>query len=258
MKIKQIIGAILMVVMTILGVVLSILISLSIILNSNTILKAVNNTNYLEKSKEAAKDVFLNYLPEDKVEEILTNISVKADIKTLIEAIDTNSIKDIAKVETDEVKGKIIAVLGDEITEDIKDSFATKVSNEYIKTIFPVTEFSVLGKFVVTYISKIITVAVAILVIITVIYIYLACGKKTYKWAIIAIYNIIILSIIFVIALNVLDGIAIGNKNVTLVILELINLFRLNVVYISIVWFVIVIISNYIAYFRKRKHKSNK
>lgn len=258
MKARQIIGAILMVILTIAGIVLSFGIAITSKLNSEGILKSMIKTGYLAKSEDKAYHVLCNYLAEDKVEKILEEISVKSQIREIAEAFDNNTVAEVADSMKQEVEEQIISVIDKNIPEETKKSFVNVVSTSYIKTIFPVTELDLLSGIYKTYSTKILFAIIILALICVVIYIYLALGKKTYKWAIIAMYNVIILNIILVIALGALNGIVIGDTMTTQVILYILGSVKTTVLLICLIILLIAIVSNYIAYFKKRKHSSKR
>lgn len=254
MKLKEIIGAILMVILTISGIILSFGISANCVLSSEGILNAMIQEDYLEKSEQESKTVLGHYMTAEKAEEILKNVSTKSAIRQITEAFDSNTVEKIASDVKTEMKQAVINTLEQDISQDTKEKFATVVSDAYIKSIFPVTEFNILSGIYKTYGSKLVLMLVIIAIISVTIYIYLATGKKTYKWAIIAMYNIIILNVILVLILGTLNGIVIGNERTTAVVISMLNKIKMNVLIATIITFAIAVISNYIAYFRKRKH----
>lgn len=254
MKIKDIIGAICMVVLTISGIVLSFGLGIKSVLSSNGILSIMIKTEYLEKSEKEVNEVLKNYMSAEKAEEILENISTKAAIRQIIEAFDSNNVEQVANDVKLDMKEVVLNSIQDNSSQDIKDNYATVVSDAYIKSIFPVTEFDMLSNIYSKLNSKLNIALVIISIVFITIYIYLATGKKTYKWAIVALYNVIILNIILLIVLGIFNGIVIGNERTTNVIMGMLNKIKINVVIATIIVFIIVVVSNYIAYFKKRKH----
>ena len=138
MKIKHIIGAILMVLLTVLGIVLSYGVSVTKVLSSNGIMKSMIDTDYLTRSEEAAKNVLLNYMDQEKAEEILNNVSVKSGIREIAAAFDNNTINEATEKVKETLKEQVIASLDKDIEVNTKESFAMLVSDAYIKAIFPV------------------------------------------------------------------------------------------------------------------------
>jgi len=254
MKLKDIIGTILMVVLTISGIVLSFGVAINGVLSSDGILDSMITSEYLNMSENESKTVLSHYMSTDKAEEILKNVSVKSGIRQIAEAFDNNTVEQVANTVKQEMKEQVIESLDEDIAESTKDNYATVVSNAYIKSIFPVTELSTLSGIYKTYGSKLVMALVILSVISAGIYIYLATGKKTYKWAIIALYNVIILNIIIVFVLGILDGIVIGNERTTAVITNMLSKIKINALLATAIVLVIAVISNYIAYFKKRKH----
>lgn len=254
MKLKEIIGAILMIVLTISGIILSFGLAINSVLSSDGILASMLKVDYLEKSEDEAETVLGHYMSSEKAEQILEQVSAKAGIRQIAEAFNSNTVEQVAGNVKDEMKQAVLESLDENIASDTKDKFATVVSDAYIKSIFPVTEFNTLSGIYKTYSSKLVLALVIVAIVSVGIYIYLATGKKTYKWAIIAIYNVIILNIILVVVLGVLNGIVIGNERTTAVIISMLNKIKMNVAIATIITFAIAIVSNYIAYFRKRKH----
>jgi len=254
MKLRDVIGVGLMIVLTISGIILSFGLALNQVLNSDGILICMIEANYLNDSEEEAKKVFENYMTEEKAKQVLENISVKSHIRQIAEAFDNNTVEQVASTVKEEMKEQVIESLDEDIAESTKDNYATVVSNAYIKSIFPVTELSTLSGIYKTYGSKLVMALVILSVISAGIYIYLATGKKTYKWAIIALYNVIILNIIIVFVLGILDGIVIGNERTTAVITNMLSKIKINALLATAIVLVIAVISNYIAYFKKRKH----
>ncbi len=254
MKLKDIIGVIFMIVLTISGIVLSFGIAISNVLSSDGILACMIKSDYLNKSEQEAKTVLSHYMSDEKAQEILANVSVKAGVRQITESFDNNTVDQVSNDVKTEMKEEIINSLDKNIASDTKNAFATVVSDAYIKSIVPVTELSTLSSIYKTYGSKLVLALVIVAVVTVGIYIYLATGKKTYKWAIIALYNVIILNIILVLVLGILNGIVIGNERTTAVIITMLNQIKINVVVATIITFVIAVVSNYIAYFRKRKY----
>lgn len=254
MKIKDIIGALCMVILTISGIVLSFGLGIKCVLSSNGILSVIIKSEYLEKSEKAANEVLKNYMSAEKAEEILENISTKAAIRQITEAFNSNNVKQVANDVKLDMKEAVLNSIEDNSSQDVKNNFATVVSDAYIKSIFPVTEFELLSNIYSKLSSKLNMALVIISIVFIAIYIYLATGKKTYKWAIVALYNVIILNIILLLVIEMFNGIVIGNERTTNVIVGMVNKIKINIVISTIISFVIAVISNYIAYFKKRKH----
>lgn len=254
MKLKDIIGAICMVLLTISGLVLSFGLAINSVISSDGILSIMIEKEYLEKSETEAKTVLTHYMSEEKAQEILENISTKSHIRQITAAFDSNSVEQVAAGVKNEIKQSVLNSIQDNSTSDSKETFATVVSDAYIKSIFPVTEFNLLSNLYSKLNSKLNLAIVMTSIIAVVIYIYIATGKKTYKWAIIALYNIVILNIVALIIMGIFDGIVIGNERTTDVIIGMIDKVKLNVIVATIITFALSIISNYIAYFKKRKH----
>ncbi|MBQ8043333.1 MAG: hypothetical protein IJ272_04190 [Clostridia bacterium] len=254
MKLKEIIGAIFMIVLTISGIILSFGVAINGVLSSDGILASMIQTDYLDKSEQQAKTVLSHYMSQEKAKEILENVSVKASVRQIADSFDNNTVEQVANNVKQEMKQAVLESLDENIASDTKEQFATVVSDAYIKSIFPVTELSTLSGIYKTYSSKLVLALVIIAIVSIGIYIYLATGKKTYKWAIIALYNVIILNIILLVVLGVLNGIVIGNERTTAVIISMLDKIKINVLIATLITFVIAVISNYIAYFRKKKH----
>lgn len=254
MKIKDIIGAICMVVLTLSGILLSFGIAINSVLSSEGILNIMIKSEYLEKSEDEATNILKNYMSAEKAEKILKNISTRAAIRQITEAFDSNNVEQVANSVKIDMKQAVINSIEDNTSNDTKEKYATVVSDAYIKSIFPVTEFNLLSNIYSKLSSKLNLALIITAIVVIVIYIYLATGKKTYKWAIIALYNIIILNIILLIMLGMFNGIVIGNERTTTVVMGMLNKIKINVIISTIVTFGIAVISNYIAYFKKRKH----
>lgn len=254
MKVREIIGAILMVVLTLSGVVLACISSLALVLDSENIIYIMDKTNYIEKVEQEERSILLNYLPKEKVDELLDNVSVTSNIIKMVKTFETNNITEVSNEIKENFKNRLINVLDEDIANDTKSSFATTVSNAYIKAIFPITEFGLLSSIYVKY-NTVLTYAIATLTVLVLgIYIYLALGKKTYKWAIIALYNVIIFSLIITFVMATFNNIFIGNERVTALVLGVITNIRNNILIAVLIILLIAIFSNYMAYFRKRRH----
>lgn len=254
MKLKNVIGTICMIVLTISGMLLSFGLAINSVFDSDGILNIMLDTQYLEKSEKEAKTVLAHYMSNKKADEVLEKISTKSSIRQMTEAFDSNNVEQVANSVKMDMKQAVLNSLEDNASTDTKDKFATVVSDAYIKSIFPVTEFNLLSNIYSKLSSKLNLALVIIGIVFIAIYIYLATGKKTYKWAIIALYNVIILNIIMILALGIFNGIVIGNERTTAVIVGMLNRIKINVVIATIITFAVSVISNYIAYFRKRKH----
>lgn len=254
MKIKEFLGVILMIVLTICGIILSFGIGISNVLSSDGILDCMIQTEYLDKSELESKNVLGHYMANEKVEQVLDSVAVKSHIKQMTESFNNNTIEEISNSVKDEIKQAVINSLDENATSNTKEQFAEVVSNAYIKSIFPVTEFKTLSSLYNAYSSKISLALIIVAVISIGSYIYLATGKKMYKWAIIALYNVIILNIILVIAMGIFNGIVIGNERTTAVIINMLSKIKINVLIATGITFGVAVISNYIAYFRTRKH----
>ena len=254
MKAKHIIGAILMVILTLTGIVLSFGTAIIQVLSADGIMQSMVKVDYLSASEQEARNVLLNYLEPEKADTVLSEISVKSDIREIATAFDNNSVTEVAEEVKRNIKKQIIEILDKDIPDATKESFATVVSDSYIKVIFPVKEFNMLSSIYETYSTKLVFAIIILAVICIVIYIFLALGKKTYKWAIIAMYNIIILNIILILVLGIFNGIVIGNERTTAVIANILFTIKINVTIVTIIILIITVISNYIAYFSKRKH----
>lgn len=251
MQIKQIIGAILMIILTISGVVLGVLISINI--DSNAITQLMVKSNYLEESEKEVQNVLKNYLTAEKAALVLENISVKSDICELVEALDNNTVMQRTEQIKKDMQLEITKVLDDFVDENTKTQFATTVSDVYVKTIFPVTEYNMLSMVYAKYSNVLKYICVALVILIIGIYIYLMTGKKTYKWNIIAIYNVVLINIILILLTYSFNNIVVGNERTTLVISNLISSIRNNLIVYIVFALILAGISNYIAYFRHKK-----
>ena len=252
---KQIIGIFLMIVQTVLGIVLCIGIATVINMNSDTVLKAVYKANYLETTSFAAKETLMGYMTEEKADEILKNISVKSEIKELVGAIDNNTVEKKAEAMKAEMNTKVVMSLEDDVDENLKEQFATIVSNAYMKTIFPISEMSLVSKYCALYKNKIILAVVVLALIYGIIFVALSKGRKTYKWQIISMYNVVIFTLIIFALLGTVTNITIGNERTSEVITNIIKNVRGDILIAVFVMILLAIISNYFAYFRKKKSK---
>ena len=174
----------------------------------------------------------------------------------MVSGIDNNTVEKIANEKKQEVKIQIINILDESIDDNNKEMFADTVSSAYIKAIFPTTEFSLVGKINAEYSQKIVLALTVIVILSLSIIIFMYYGKKTFKWAIISLYNSIIFNLIAIFSLGIFDNITIGNKNTTALILKLLAQVKANIATQVAITVVVAIFFNYIAYFRKRKHKN--
>ena len=254
MRLKDIIGTICMIVLTIAGILLSFGVAINCVLSSEGILNIMIKSEYLEKSETEARTVLNHYMTDEKAKEILENVSTKSSIRQITEAFNSNNVEQVANNVKLEMRQAVLNSLDENSSEETKEKFVTVVSDAYIKSIFPVTEFNMLSNVYSKLSSKLNLVLIITGIVCIGIYIYLATGKKTYKWAIIALYNVIILNIVLVLLLGIFNGIVIGNERTTTVIIGMLNKIKTNVIIATILVFVVSAISNYIAYFKKRKH----
>lgn len=254
MKLKDVIGIICMVILIISGIILSFGFAINCVLSSDGILNIIIKSEYMEKSENEAKTVLTHYMSEEKAQEVMESISTKASIRQITEAFDSNNVEQVANSARLEMKRAVLNSLEDNSSQDTKEKYATVVSEAYIKSIFPVTEFNLLSNVYSKLSTKLKLVLIITSVVAIAIYVYLAAGTKTYKWAIIALYNVIILNIIIILVLGIFNGIVLGNERTTNVIMGMLNKIKTNVVISTIITFAIAIISNYIAYFKKKKH----
>ena len=151
MNVKNIIGSIWMLVLTIVGVVLISSLSLLLEINSDGIMKAADKTNYLEVCENDVKNILKNYMPEEKIDSVLENINVKADIIGIINAFDSNKVEAVASDIKEEIRKEVLLVLADS-NENTKEEFANVIADVYISEIFPVSEFNIINK---EYVEKI-------------------------------------------------------------------------------------------------------
>lgn len=251
MKIKQIIGAVLMGILTISSLLFGILLSIQININSKGVTSVINKTNYIEESIKDAKSVLENYLTEEKATLVLENINVKSHIYEMVETLENNTILNKSNEIKEEVKNEIVKVIDDSVEEKVKLEFAEKVSSAYIKKIFPVSEFNMLSKIYIKYSNAIKYMCLVLFVVMLGIYIYLSNNNKTYKWNIIAIYNTVLINIMIIIFTLSLNNISIGSVRLTKVIAKIISNVRWSLVIYTVILLVIQILSNYIAYFKK-------
>ena len=254
MKIKQIMGASLMVIFTICLIAITAILPIITNLNSNKLLSIMSNSNFMDNTDIATEKVLINYLTEENAKKVLEKINPKSDIKKIVLALENNAInKEVENIKNN-AKQEIINVLGKDIDSASKESFATTVSNEYVKVLFPVTEFGVISAIYNKFYAKLMLAAVILSVICIAIYMYLALGKKTYKWAIIGIYNAIIITIIMLVAINMLNGIVVGNERTTALIMNVIASIKTYIVIEIILMIIIAVLANYKAYFKQRRY----
>lgn len=255
MKLNKLIGILLMIVLTASGIILSIGTAVTGVLNSKGIIASMQNANYLEKSETEAKKILGNYMSNEKVEQILQEINIKVQIKEIAAAFDNNTISIVANNMKDEMKQVIASSLDESVSEANKEAFAATISDEYIKTIFPVTELSALSAVYSIYREKLVLILVITAIFAFIIYMYLAFRKRIYRWAIVSLYNINIINIIFILILGMFDGIVIGSERTTAVVSNIISTIKMNVLIATFVTLIITIFSNYIEYFRKKRVK---
>ena len=251
MKSKQITCAILMAVQTLLLTMIVILSSVFIEINSNRIIKTMERSGYIESAVTCAEDTLNNYLPKEKTKEVLDNISVKSQIKEMVLSLDNNTVEQVAEEKKNEIKNQILKVIDSSVDSDTKDSFSDTVSGAYIKSIFPISEFNVLSLANSRYSQKIILSLIVILLISIGIYLFQASGKKTYKWAIIAIYNSIFFSVLLFIVSGMFNNISIGSINTTAFIHDFVKKVQFNIIFEIIILLILAVFSNWRAYFRK-------
>ena len=153
---KQVSGIFFMVVQTILGIVLCLGIATVVNMNSDSILKAIYKADYLETTELAAKQTLIGYMTEEKADLILKEISIKSEIKELVQAMDNNTLEKKAKEMEREVKNKVMVSLEDDVDENVKEQFASIVSNACMKSIFPISEMNLVSNFFAVYKTKII------------------------------------------------------------------------------------------------------
>lgn len=255
MKVKEITGAILMVILTISGVLLTIAVSVTCNINSEAIVNSMIKSDYLNKTEEETKLALKNYLSEEKLEEVLKNVNIKSDIKEIASAMGSGTVTKQANAVKEHLTSEVISVIDENVDEKSKNEFAKQISDTYIKTIFPVTEFDLISSMYNKYSSNIQFITVILAVVIIGIYIFLACSQKTYKWNIISAYNVIFINIMLVIFTFSLNDIVIGNVRTTSVLNSLITNIRINIVISILITLLVSILSNYIAYFRHKKSK---
>ncbi len=255
---KQILGIFLMILQSILGIIICLSIALVVNMNSDAALKAIYDAKYLETTSTAAKQTLEGYMSKEKAEEILNKVSVKSSIKELTLAMDNNTVEKKAEDIKENIKEKIILSLEDESSEDTKVQYAEVVANAYMKTIFPVSEMSLVSRIYTLYQNKIIFGVIVLALVYGIIYVFLSKGRKTYKWQIIAIYNSIIFLVIAFVMLGTVTGITIGNERTSVVITNMLTGIRMDVLLTVLGLLILAIFSNYIAYFRKKKKDSRK
>jgi len=246
-----------MIVQTILGIVLVVGIAVAININSDSLIKAIHKADYLETTEIAAKETLSHYMDVNQVEEILSKTSVKSEIKELANAMDNNTIDKVADNISKSMKEKVVKSIKDDVDTGTKESYAAVVTDAYMKTIFPTTELGLVSSMYTRYKAKIELMLIILGLIYAVIYVSLSMGKKMYKWEIVSLYNVIIFTSIIAILLGSFSDIVIGNVRTTAVISNLINSVRVDVVIGIIAVFALSIISNYIAYFKKKRRKIN-
>lgn len=256
MNMKQIIGAILMVVQTVLGVVLVVGVAVAININSDSLIKAIHKSNYLENTEIEARETLCHYMDVGQVEEILNNTSVKSEIKELANAMDSNTIDKVAANISISMKEKVVSSIKDDVDAATKESYATVVTNAYMKTIFPTTELGLISGMYTRYKAKVELALIILGLVYAVIYVFLSMGKKTYKWEIVSLYNVMIFASIIAILIGAFNGIVIGNERTTSVILNLINGIRIDIIIGIVIVLLLSILSNYVAYFKRTKKKS--
>ena len=258
MKIKEIIGAICMIILTISGIILSFIFSINYIFSTDGILACMSKIGYFEETEQQTKQVLGHYMSNDEVHKILNNVNTELAIRRMVQSFGKQDIQQVANDVKLEMEQQVVKSLDESIPDDTKKEFAIVVSEAYIKSIFPVAEFNTLSRLFQQYETKLLLLLIILAVISLCIYMYLALGHKTYKWAIIALYNIIILNAIILLLIGPLNNIVIGNERTTELVICMLNSIKINVVIITLFILFISIISNYLAYFKRKKHLNNK
>lgn len=253
MKLRDVINFIGIIILTIFSIVLICSISLVVTLNSNGIMKAVEKTGYLDSCEAEMKKILLNYLPEDKVDNVLEEVNVKGDIIGVINAFDSNKIEANATDMRKNVEEEVLQVLDDNTSEETKKEFANVVANVYMSEIFPVTEFDMISTYYQHYVQYIIMAIVIVGIICAIMCIYFISSRKGKNCFIVSLYNIIILSLMLVLMFGILDNLVIGDEITTSIILNLISGIKDIIVFCIVLISVVVLILNYFIYFKKRK-----
>ena len=258
MNIKQVVSSVLMVILSVFLILLVVSISVVTNVKSQSIIKAMEKVDFINNAETNAKCVLENYLPEEKVQEVLKKVSISAEIKEIVSGFDNNTVEKIANEKQQEIKKQIVDILDEDIGDNNKQLFAETVSTAYIKAILPVSEFNTISKINARYNQKLVLAITVIFILCIFILFFLYVGKKTFKWAVIALYNSVIFNSIVLILLNSFNNIRVGNNNTTVVILQILKQIKTGILIGIVITIVIVGIFNYIAYFRKRKHKKHK
>lgn len=254
-KVKEIIGAVLMAILTISGILLTVLVSITSNLNSKAIIKSMSKSDYFSKTEEETMLALKNYISEEKLEEVLKDVNIESDIKEMVQALESGNVTEKSNNVKERITNEVLNVIDENVDEKSKTEFANQISDTYIKTIFPITQFDLISVVYNKYSSYVQFIAVILSVIIAGIYTFLAISQKTYKWNIIATYNVVFINIMLVICTLLLNDIVVGNARVTSVLNSLVTNIRINIVISILITLLAAILSNYIAYFRHNRRK---
>lgn len=259
MKIKQIIAIIFMLILTISGTIFVLTSSAVMLINTDKLVKIMDNTEYFESSSKEAETVFKNYLPESKAKQVISNIDIKQNILDITGAINNNTVEQVSNKVKQNVKDEVVSVLDKSIDKTTKENFATTVSDAYVSKVLPVKEFSVLGKVYSLYMNKLKDIVLVLgIVSFASLLICVLMSKRTIKWALVALYNIIIFSIVVVIVINMLNGISIGNARFTTLLTAMMNKYNTYIIIYALIMVALSIGLNFLAYFKINNKKVDK
>lgn len=248
---KKILYAFLCGLITICGLCAVWLIAIRVNISAEGIKSAMEKSEYYSQIEKKIKEEFLSYLAEENVQDILTKIPVKENINYILSGIDDNTVQDKA----DKVKIEVTNILSSSLMEDASEEniklFSQKMSEKYVKTLLPVSYFSKFGELYVSYIQKINALLVCIFMITLILIVVVVFNNKSFKYGIVALYNIVILSIYLIIVVLANNSLSIGE--IKPVLQEILSAISITVVFELLVVLVLILVANCNRYFVKHK-----
>lgn len=258
MQIRKFLSPIFMVILSVFAVILVLFTSIWLTVNTKNVLDIMKTTGYSQQAIIDAENILDNYLPQDKASVILDDTSIQSDITSIVMALDNNIVKQVSKTIKDTMSSKIYSVLEDEVEENLKNNFANSVADKYVKSIFPIAEYDNVSNMYVKYISEFEFAYIIILTISLIIIWYLSSSSRSRKWVVVALYNIVILSICIMLCLMPFNNIFIANERISNVVQGIIKGIETVILIEAITIALVSVGINYLLYFKKSKDINNK
>lgn len=245
-KTLYIIGAIFT---TLLGLCLVWVLAIRLSISIDSIKSATKVSGYNNIIEMKIREEFSDYIGNEQIQELLSKIPIKDNIYYILSGIQDDTVEVRAENVQHEVYNVIYRNLKDKTSKESIDIFSKTMSEKYVKTLLPISYFAKYSKIYIKYEEKLNMIIVVISIMVVILFIVLSYNKRSFKYVIVALCDIVIISIYIMVVLLSNKSLALGN--VRLVIEQVVESITIKVGLELLLIIAIIIYMNYVKYLKK-------